>query len=566
MVRTLGQQGFSAPGGLYSDAPGFTGPVLPKNDYDAPDEETSDTLEDIAKALAALEKLLQLASGIADAKLRADFEREVREAQRKIQQGQRTMLDASQKISEASNGIYSANDQINSLSSQLSSVQNQMGLELANISSIASSIAGIDTRLSSASDALSAAQSRYNEAMNRANYPAGSAGLAQQRNDLRAINNDIFNLNSTILDLQNTRGQEIFNMNEAGTRYNNLIPVANATRDGVASAYEMAGGFESQRAAGLQQFNEGAGSIREGYGQFLGAGEAYQNARDNILMPLAQSRVWASGASQAINQIAQGNYLSGVAEIANAGWNMGMLNPANASLAPFSGLAQGTFSSAGKALDMELRATGGDVSSIDAGRLMTNLTIEAGNRFLGVKEFQNAVVSIGDSVTLADAGDFTGASLIATTQAVPSLMYGLSTIGQTVAPFTGPLAPVIAGAIPPVRDAVNALQSGVVNTMVNAFQTPFSQPLSPSTPKTGPGERGLLERAVVGPPSAPFVLGAGALITAAKTAEGLTTSYFQNNRGIASETASQIYDIGKNPANWPPSLKPGTFQPGMTGP
>lgn len=563
-VPVSGDPGFIGPvSPLVPGDPGFIGPVKP-DPYGAPDSEVREALQDVATALNVLEKLLQLAYGLTDAELRADFEREVREAQRKLIEGQRQMMDASQKIADASNGLYGANDQINALASQLSSVQNQMGLELASISGIASTIAGLDSRISSTTQQLADANARYNQALNRANYPAGSTGLTQQRNDLRAINNDIFNLNTSILDLENTRGQEIFNMNQAGDRYNNLLPQEQAIRSGVRSAYDMAGSFEAQRNAGIAQANTASGFMRDGYNQYLGAGQAYQNARDNILMPLAQSRIGASGASQAINQISQGNYFSAGAEVMRAGWNLGMMNPANASLVPFSGLVQGTFQSVGNSVDAEIRRAGG-VENVDFGRLMLNATIDSGNRFLAVKDFQRATVAIGDTVELAQAGDGRGATLIATTQAIPALISGVSTVAQTASPFLGPIGAGMAPAIPPARDAINALQSGAINTAYRVYEADWSRTPSPSTPrKIG---RGLIEYQTVSGQAESGVSkisvgGFGAVSTAVNAAEGAVTSYFRNNREIASDTANRIDAIGRNPANWPPAMPPGTFQPG----
>lgn len=560
MTRAFGQE-ISAPRLIRDPSSGeLYCPIDPDSDYAGPDCDTQEMLKSASLALKALESLLKLASTITDAKMKADLQKSIEDAKRKIAEGQEKMIDASNKINEATNGLAGANEQINSLVGELSSIQNSMALELANITSIAGSIAGIDARIGTASGSLAEAQARFDRALNRANYPAGSAGLQQQRADLRSANLDIFNLNSTIADLQNTRGQAVFEMNQAGDRYNNQIPQANAVRDGVQSAYDIANQYQGLRDAGANQFNEGASVVRDGYNTALDAGRAYRDFQQNVLMPMTEGATGARGLSKALNNIAEGNNFSAVSDIMNSGLESGLRNAGNATLNQFGGLWGTTVSEAGRALDQTIKSNG---TVMD---FFQNVAINTGNKLLGVSNFIEVGKGVENAYQFSKAGDVNGAGMELAQRITPNAIQGVMTVGQTVLPFT-PLAPVTP-AVSALTPAVVTAGTGVVTTLVESAQAPFSQPITrpgvtPGGLGTGPGERGLGAGQALGKPSAPTVAVAGMIITAIETARTGVSTVLGQRSDLAVGTSIKISDMahsGTSPIQWTPSLRPGSVE------
>lgn len=545
MTRAFGESGvgFSASQGRLVLTDPETGeqycPIDPE-DYGGPDCDTKDLLNSASDALKALSALLKLSTTITDAKLRADFEKAVKDAQRKIIDGQNRMIDASNKINEASNGLASANNDINSLMSDLSSIQNSINLELSNISLISGAIASIDTRLAGANTSLADAQARFDRALNRANYPAGSTGLSQQRADLRSANLDIFNLNSTILDLQNTQANYISDMNSAGERYNNLIPQANAVRDGVASAYQIAGGYESARNQASQEWNSGTGLVREGYNDFKGAGDAYRNAQENILMPMVEGATGARGLSNALSHIAEGQNFTAVADLLNAGLESGLRNAGNATLNQFGGMWGSMLNTAGQSADQTIRQGG------DLGDFFRNVAVNGANTLLGANDFIRVGEGVKKAYEFSTYGDFSGAGQLAS-GITSDLVTGVGKVTGTVLPLT-PMAP-LTPAVQALTPAVATGSSSIVETMVQTAQTPISQPLTPggiSPFPTGIGGRGIGERPTSGPPSAITVAIAGTTIGAYNTGASALGGVLGQNANLSTKASVEIASMAKS--------------------
>jgi len=472
------------------------------------------------------------------------------------------MIDASNKISQASNGLAGANSEINSLMSDLSGIQNQINLELANISLISGAVNALGGQIASANASLADAQARFDRAMNRANYPAGSAGLNQQRNDLRAINNDIFGINSAIADLQNTQANYISDMNAAGERYNNLIPQANAARDGVTAAYEMAGQYEAARNAAAGQFNDGAGRIRDGYNQFNGAADAYRNSQENVLMPMTEAATGARGLSNALGHLAEGQNFTAVADLMNAGLESGLRNAGNATLNQFGGLWGTMLSTAGQSADQTIRQGG------NLGDFFRNAAVNGANRLLGADNFIQVGEGVRQAYQFAEAGDFNGAGMLAS-GITSNLVQGTGELAATFLPFTpaAPLTPAVQALTP----AVATSASGIVETMVQAGQTSLSQPITPGGINpfpTGLGGRGIGERPTSGPPSSLTVAIAGTTITAYNTAASAVGGLLGANPNLSGKVSFEISSMansgtipGRGQAiDWGGRLQPGSVE------
>lgn len=529
----------------------------PPSEYGGDDCDLSSLLKDASKALRVLSDLLKLSKTITDAKARADFEKAVKDAMKKVGDGRQEMIEASNRLSYLSSDISGNNARINDLVSSLSSVQNNMSLELANIASITSSIAGIDSRLSTSASQLADAQARFDRAMNRANYAPGSTGLLQQRTDLRSANLDIFNINSTIADLQNTKANYITDMNTSGDRYNNLIPQANAVRDGVASAYQVAQDLEGQRASASDQYNRGGQTARDGYNDLLSAGRAYKDYQQNVAMPLTETASGSRGLSSMLNNFAEGNNYSGIADVMNTGLESTLRNSAP-NLAPYGGFFTATISDAGKALDATAR-TGGDIGDA-VGRFM----VESGNRYLGVKDGIQLGQSVEKIYQFAGANDWQGVGMELESRAVPSALQLGSTLAQTGFNIMG-MAPV-SGALQAVTPGVISGASGGLSTLRNMTMTDISQPLTPSSPREI--GRGLIERQTSGPPGALTVGAVGSFITAENIAKNTVGGMLNQNPNIASDLSVKISDMARSGVNWPGKLSPGTVtlrpvQPGV---
>jgi hypothetical protein len=550
MTRSFGQ-GFSAPRVIQTPEGSYC-PIDPE-EYGGPDCDTKDLLNSASDALKALSALLKLSTTITDAKLRADFEKAVKDAQQKVIDGQNKMIDASNKINEASNGLATANNDINSLMSDLTSIQNSINLELSNISLISGAISSINTQLAGANDSLAQAQARFNDALGKPSS-AFAGGSKEKRDTLRNLNNDMFNLNSTILDLQNTNANYFNDMNSAGERYNNLIPQANAVKDGVTNAYGVAQQYQDARNSASQQFNDGANGIRNGYNDFKGAGDAYRNAQENILMPMVEGATGAKGLSNALANIAEGQNFTAVSDVLNAGLESGLRNAGNATLNQFGGMWGSMLSTAGQSADQTIRQGG------DLGDFFRNVAVNGANKLLGAQDFIRAGQGVQQAYQFTQAGDWQGAGMLAS-GITSNLVTGTGAVAGTALPFTplAPLTPVVVATTPAIATGA----SSIVETMVQTAQTPISRPLTPGGTPLTVGGRGIYERPTAGQPSAGTVAIAGTLIGVSNTATSLVSGLLGGSSNLSNRASVEISNMansGTRVIDWGSRLQPGSIE------
>ena len=561
MVRSLGDL---HPLGLYSDAPDFLGPVEPpgfsfpandlESDYPTPDQDLKEALKDASLALKVFQFLLDLAKMTGDKVQEEKLKKEIEKAKKKIAEGQGKMVEGSKILNESANGLGLSNADINSLVSQFTATQNQINSQLSLISGFSSAISSLDSSINSATSDLTGAQARLQQAMNRANYLPGITGLQQQRVDIRSANSDIFNLNSTINSLQSTRGDYINSMNQAGEKYNSLIPVANDYRAGIQSAMNTANAWEAKRSQGAQMYNDGAKDVQDGGKIAVDAGKGFNSWRNNVDLPLVEASSGSRNLSGALESFSEGNYFTGTGQVLNGGFESMIRNGGDAVAQQYGGYFGTLMDSAWRGGDQTIKQGG------DLGDWAKNTSLNAGNTFIGLQNIQQVQQSLElASAILGNKSNPTApyqAGDVLARQGVPNALESIGKITGTVLPLT-PYAPI--------TPAVNATWKGVVvggtgvaTTINEAVNTPISTDVYRGEKIPLPvGGRGL--GTIPGGPGKPalgMVTIAGLTLSAEGTARGIVEGLFKSNPNLASQTAQKIVDMSRS-GNWTPPLRVG---------
>ena len=545
-------------------------------DYQGPDQDTSGTgdpekeLKYASLALSVLEKLLSFAKLVGDKIAESELRNAISKAKEKINSGQNQMSGASDKMYDYGLGIGEANSQLNQLSPELSQIKLDIGNTLSTMADLTTAISGVNGQISNLNTELAQANAIMDKAMNRANYPMTVDGLKQWRSDRMTSAKNVFDISNNIAGLENTREGYVDSLNVAGSKYNSLIPIAEAKTEGVKNAYDVLHSYEAKVAEASQQWRNGAGEVQGGQKTLENGLQKYNSYQENVAVPLLEASSGSRNLSSALNSFSEYNYVTGSEQIIKGGLESLVRNGGDA----FAKQAFGSFGQLSDSLATSLDRTiknGGNVSDF-----MKDALIESGNSFVGLNHF----MASQQSFELANAISENKSNPIAERQAwlelsrnaVPEAIQGGAKIAETtlqLSPYPG--ATTLVRALTP---AFSVGSTGFFTTGIEAVNTPTSQEIyrgekNPLSIGGSGGIRNLTQPYPAGLPGKATVVMAGIGITLSELGKSTISQQIASGSVNTGNVQDKILNMSKS-GYWTPPLRASgpdsiSIRPGVPG-